>query len=77
MAQHEHHEHDDARSILLRSLLRRVADDPFPSTTMLDMIEDLLRPDEVSMYVALLVRKIDSEVFPSIPMLQRLAALAE
>ena len=73
MAQHEH----DARSILLRSLLRKVADDPFPSTTMLDLIEGLLRPDEVSLYVAVLVKKIDSEVFPSIPMLRRLAALAE
>jgi hypothetical protein len=73
MAQQE----SDARSILLRSLLRKVADDPFPSTTMLDLIEDLLRPDEVSQYVALLARKIDSEVFPSIPMLRRLAALAD
>jgi hypothetical protein len=73
MAQQE----SDARTILLRSLLRKVADDPFPSTTMLDLIEGLLRPDEVSLYVAVLTRKIDSEVFPSIPMLRRLAALAD
>jgi hypothetical protein len=64
------------RALLLRSLLRKVADDPFPSTTMLDLIEELLRPEEVAVYVAILVRKIDSEVFPSIPMLRRLAALA-
>jgi hypothetical protein len=66
----------NARLLLLRSLLRKVADDPFPSTTMLDLIEELLRPEEVAVYVAILVRKIDSEVFPSIPMLRRVAALA-
>jgi hypothetical protein len=66
----------NTRVLLLRSLLRKVADDPFPSTTMLDLIEELLRPEEVAVYVAILVRKIDSEVFPSIPMLRRVAALA-
>ncbi|MEU4191812.1 hypothetical protein AB0E69_07940 [Kribbella sp. NPDC026611] len=66
----------DARLIVLRTLLRKVDDDPFPSATMLDMIEDLLRPDEVSEYVRILTRKIDSEKFPSIPMLQRIVALA-
>jgi hypothetical protein len=73
MAEHE----SDARLMLLRTLLRKVADDPFPSTTMLDLIESLLRPEEVPVYVSILIRKIDSEVFPSIPMLRRLADLAE
>ncbi|HET6743519.1 MAG TPA: hypothetical protein VFH76_31485 [Kribbella sp.] len=73
MAPHE----SSTRVILLRSLLRKVADDPFPSTTMLDLIEGPLRPEDVPVYASVLVRKIDSETFPSIPMLRRLAALSE
>ncbi|MEU4605670.1 hypothetical protein AB0F43_22030 [Kribbella sp. NPDC023972] len=66
-----------ARELLLDALLDKVAEDRFPSVTMLDLIESLLTPDEVQIYARVLLRKVRRETFPSIPMLQRIAALAE
>jgi hypothetical protein len=67
----------EARELFLDALLEKVADERFPSVTMLDLIESLLRPDEVQIYTRLLVRKVRDETYPSIPMLRRIAALAE
>jgi hypothetical protein len=66
-----------ARELLLDALLDKVADDRFPSVTMLDLIESLLTPDEVQIYVRVLLRKVRRETYPSIPMLRRIAALAD
>jgi hypothetical protein len=66
---------DYARGELVKTLLGKVADDPYPSSTMLDMIEELLTEDELPAYVVFLQDRIRSERFPSIPMLQRLTAL--
>jgi hypothetical protein len=65
----------DAREVLLDALLEKVADEPYPSATMLDQIEELLEPDEVQIYARMLVRKIRADAFPSIPMIRRIAAL--
>ena len=67
--------HGDVREILLDALLDKVADDRFPSLSMLDMIESLLRPDEVEIYVRILLRNVRAEKYPSMPMLRRIAAL--
>jgi hypothetical protein len=67
----------EARELLLDALLDKVAEDRFPSVTMLDLIESLLKPDEVQIYVRVLLRKVGRETFPSIPMLNRIAALVE
>ncbi|NIK61615.1 hypothetical protein [Kribbella shirazensis] len=66
-----------ARELLLDTLFDKVEKDRFPSISMLDMIESLLRPDEVQIYVRLLLRKTRREMYPSIPILRRIAALAE
>jgi hypothetical protein len=66
----------DARELLLDTLLEKVANERFPSVSMLDLIESLLRPDEVQIYVRILLRKVRRETYPSIPMLRRIAALA-
>lgn len=66
----------DTREMLLRVLLRKVSQDKYPSNAMLDLIEELLRPDEVPEYVAILLRRISKETYPSLPVLRRLAALA-
>ncbi|WP_350277964.1 hypothetical protein [Kribbella sp. HUAS MG21] len=66
-----------ARELLLDALLDKVAEDRFPSISMLDLIESLLRPDEVQIYVRLLLRKVRREKYPSLPVLRRIAALAE
>jgi hypothetical protein len=66
----------DGREILLDALLDKVADDRFPSISMLDLIESLLRPDEVEIYLRILLRNVRAEKYPSLPMLRRIAALA-
>lgn len=66
---------DDARRELVATLLQKVQDDPYPSTTMLDLLEELLTPEEMPAYVVFLQERIRSERFPSMPMLKRLTAL--
>jgi len=65
----------DVRGEILRMLMGKVAEDQYPSATMLDMIEQILRPDEVPAYAELLMEKIRGDRFPSIPMLNRVMAL--
>lgn len=65
----------DVRGEILRMLMERVAEDQYPSATMLDMIEQILRPDEVPAYAELLMQKIRADRFPSIPLLNRVMAL--
>ena len=71
MAQHD----NDPRAWLLDLLLDKVAEDTFPSTTMLDLIEQILEPDEVPAYAAVLMRKIRDDNYPSVPMMSRLLEL--
>jgi hypothetical protein len=66
-----------ARELLLDELFDKVAEDRFPSVSMLDMIESLLEPDEVDLYVRLLLRRMRDERYPSLPLLRRIAALAQ
>jgi hypothetical protein len=64
------------RSRLLATLMDKVSQDPYPSSTMLDTIEELLTPDDVDDYTDLLLSKIEDDRFPSIPMISRLRELA-
>jgi hypothetical protein len=57
--------------------LDKVAENRFPSISMLDMIESLLQPDEVDIYVRLLLRRLRDENYPSLPILRRIAELTE
>ena len=66
----------DVRSELLNNLLGKVKDDPYPSLTMLDMIEELLTPDDVPRYAQILINKVADEQFPSVSMLARIRDLA-
>ena len=66
---------DDARGELVKTLLMKVQADQYPSTTMLDLIEELLTPEEIPTYVVFLQEKIREEQYPSIPLLKRLSAL--
>jgi hypothetical protein len=68
-------EPDDARAELVATLLEKVRDDQYPSTTMLDLIEDLLTPEETPAYVVFQQDRIRSERYPSMPLLKRLSAL--
>jgi hypothetical protein len=68
-------EQDDARRELLDMLLTKVADDRYPSVTMMDLIEQLIGPDERPIYVEVLMDKIRHQRHPSIPMMKRVLAL--
>ena len=76
MAQQQDQDQFDPREALLQSLLRKVAQDPYPSTTMLDTIEELLTPDDVGDYAKVLLKHIEDDRFPSVPMIDRLRDLA-
>jgi hypothetical protein len=66
---------NEARQELVATLLEKVQNDQYPSTTMLDLIEELLTPEETPAYVVFLQDRIRSENYPSIPLLKRLSAL--
>ncbi len=67
----------DTRARLLDLLLEKVAEDVYPSGMMMDLIEELLLPDDVAAYAAVLMEKIREEVYPSVPMMRRLVALIQ
>ena len=65
----------DARASVLDTLLDKVREDRFPSTTVLDEVEGMLDPDDVPEYVQVLVEKIADDRFPSISLIRRVVAL--
>jgi hypothetical protein len=65
----------DVRAATVEALLQKVEEDQYPSATMLDMIEELLTPDELPLYVEALLNRVRSDRFPSIPMLNRIKDL--
>jgi hypothetical protein len=71
-----HASQQDLHHQILELLLNKVRDDPYPSVTMLDMIEQSLRPDDVSEYTEILMEKVSSDQFPSLDHLRRLQQFA-
>ena len=63
------------RSRLMGLLLDKVDADTYPSSTMLDMIELLMTPDELEEYAAVLLSKVDADTYPSVSMINRLIGL--
>ena len=63
------------RAQLLDVLLAKIAEDTYPSTTMLDFVEELLEPDDVPAYAAVLMQKIREDAYPSVPLMNRLVEL--
>ena len=66
---------DHIRRQLLELLLTKVEQDTYPSSTMLDLIEELLTDQEIPAYVLLLQDKIRQDRFPSISLMKRLKDL--
>jgi hypothetical protein len=67
---------DDSQNELHRSILEllfdKVRQDEFPSTTVLDLIEQRLRPEDVEEYTKILLEKVRTDTYPSLDHLQRL-----
>ena len=66
----------DVRGEVVDLLLQNIASDRYPSVTMMDLVEELLTPDEVPAYAAVLLEKVQTETYPSLAILRRLMALA-
>ena len=66
----------DVQGELVDLLLEKIASDRNPSVTMMNMVEELLAPDDVATYVAVLMDKVKADRYPSYSMLRRLLALA-
>ncbi len=60
---------------VLQVLLEKIEDDPYPSVTMMNMVEQMLRPEDVASYAEILIDKIRGDRFPSIDLLRRVVAL--
>ena len=65
----------DLHSQILELLLDRVRDDPYPSTTHLDLIESILQDDDVESYAEVLLEKVRLDDYPSFDHLNRLLKL--
>jgi hypothetical protein len=65
----------DVRGEILDLLMMKVAGDRFPSSTMMDMIERLMGPDDVPTYAGILMDKIKADRYPSVPMMKGLLQL--
>ena len=65
----------DIRGSLVDLFLEKIASDRNPSVTMMNLVEQLLAPDDIPAYAAVLMDKVQTERFPSISMIRRLMAL--
>jgi hypothetical protein len=65
----------DVRGELVELLLQKIASDRRPSATVMNLVEDLLAPDDVPAYVGILMDKVKTDKYPSYSMLRRLLAL--
>ena len=70
-------DHEDVRARIVDMLLAKVADDPYPSLPMMVLLEQLLAPDEVPAYAAVLMEKVSETEFPSVSMMAHLVSVAQ
>jgi hypothetical protein len=75
MAEESDHPQERQRRSVLRLLLGKVREDMYPSATHLDMIEQLMTPDDLDDYREVLFEKVENETYPSTSILNRLVAL--
>ena len=66
----------DVRGEVVDLLLEKIASDRNPSVTMMNLVEELLAPDDVPAYVGVLMDKVKTDRYPSYSMIRRLLALA-
>jgi hypothetical protein len=70
------HQQLTVREQVLDVLLEKIAQDRYPSTQMLDDVEQLLTPWRISDYAEVLMEKVRRDRFPSRAMVQRLVRLS-
>jgi predicted nucleotide-binding protein (sugar kinase/HSP70/actin superfamily) len=65
-------EQEQIRRDFVAQLIERAAKDTYPSTTMLDYIEQTMGPDEAGDYARMLMNKIEQDNYPSFDLIDRL-----
>jgi hypothetical protein len=65
----------DLRSEVVNLLVEKIASDLYPSVTMMNLVEEMLTPDDIPAYVGVLIAKMETETYPSISMIRRVMAL--
>jgi len=78
MAANTHAERsEEVRAELVRTLLEKINQDTYPSTTMLNLLEELLHDEELPEYVMFLQQRIAADQYPSIPLMDRLVQITK
>ena len=67
----------EAQAFVSQLLLDHIRDDPYPSVTQMNILEQTIPLDMVDEYLEILGDKVTASRFPSIPMLRRLQRIAE
>jgi hypothetical protein len=60
---------------LVSLLVDKIAQDRFPSITMMEFVEKNLRPDQRDAYLHALLDKIEDDRFPSLDIMRRVERL--
>jgi hypothetical protein len=68
---------DEARGWLVQMLLDKIRADPYPSATQMALVESVIPKAMVADYLEVLIEKAAHDEWPSLPMLKRIAAVAD
>jgi hypothetical protein len=68
---------EQVETALAQLLLAKIRQDNYPSTTDMDLLEELIPPDMVRDYVNVLLEKTLSSRWPSISILRRLQRVTQ
>ena len=67
---------DEAQGWLVELLLDKIRNDPYPSSTQMEIVEANLTDELVADYIQVLIEKAERDNVPSIPLLQRISRVA-
>ena len=67
----------EAQVALARLLIGKIRTDKYPSSTQMDLLEGMIPRALASEYFDVLLEKVASDQFPSVPMLTRMSRLTE
>jgi hypothetical protein len=71
---HDEELREQTRAALVDLLLSKIKEERFPSASTMDLLEQIMTVDELPAYGAVLMDKIADDVYPSQPMMKRLAS---
>ena len=67
---------DEAQGWLVQTLLEKIRNDPYPSATQMQILEESLPREMIPDYLEVLIEKAQRDSMPSIPMLRRISRVA-